>query len=92
MKKYTKAQRHEIYTEALRLFQSGFSNYLCICIRQSFDTESCEPISLLDFPEFAAKKPTGTHEESVWWNEETSEMDHYVRVRVMKECIEETKP
>lgn len=100
MKKLTKAQRHNVYTEALKLFlvKCNYGNNIGLCDvlsnaldKLKYNQAFCVPYDPFecpeDFPEIIKHKPE-TALIVFWWDIEDTE----VRIRVLKQAIQETTP
>lgn len=91
MKKPTKAERHQIYKDALIIFEDGYSIGLCSAIHRSlsYDTLNWGPYGCMSFfPELWKRKPIGVKKDDYWWKVG----DKISRIRILKECIEESTP
>jgi len=94
MKKPTKAQRHQIYKDAILYLTNKNRQSLGICsaiYRALSDDkakfwDSYEHMSY--FPEVLRRKPENITNMTYWWVVPNIK----IRIKVLEECIEETTP
>ena len=82
-----KAKRHEFYKQALVLYRETYAKLhlgLCCTLTDVTDT-NCYNEGMQRFPEIYKH---GNEELAYWW----SNLDTKIRIEVLKEAIELTKP
>lgn len=88
---YTKEQRHEIYKQALDehlvdKIQSIEADWPMVGLRSIFESIGADPHGL---SEFMAHRPKGISLTILWWPNHPGDPN---RERVLRDCIEKTKP
>lgn len=95
MSKLTKADRHQVYKDALAYFMKHYfgkkrwGSGLCFCIGEVIPpVKYTADIGTL-FPEFRKQKPAAT-QNIYWWNFDAA--GDAARKKVLKQCIRLTAP
>lgn len=94
MEKLTKEQRHKIYVKALRLYKMATEHpgniySLCFAINDVVGHNRLDRnaiVSPKQYPEIYKHRPT--EYDLFWWPIENTE----IRIKVLEQAIEETKP
>ena len=92
--KLTKAQRHECYTQAVKMHETGMKNFMCSSLSGALKSIGIEKevssYEVIDFyfPELVAKRPIITETVNCWWNI----YEQKQRIKVLRACIRETAP
>lgn len=82
--RYTKAQRHAIYKEALEYITDGQHKYICGAIGWTH--------SIRDFPELLKHKPDNVVALGSWFKPLECKDPRAKRIAILKSAIKETAP